>query len=109
MCRAITGAFTGLRADGTGGLPRNSPSCTARAQGGRRPVLGRTMRSPMDELVFTAHSQHAVAEMQALGDDTAARITDSPALTEMLRRPEAPTRQCSRAALPIAPGNQPRS
>jgi hypothetical protein len=56
------------------------------------------MRSPMDELVFAAHSQHAVAEMQALGDDTAARITDSPALTEMLRRPEAPTRQFSRAA-----------
>jgi len=36
---------------------------------------------------FAAHSRHAEAEMRALGDDMAARITDSPALTELLRPP----------------------
>ena len=41
MCQAITGAFAGLRADGTAGLPRNlavlhSPA----AHAGCRPVLG---------------------------------------------------------------------
>jgi hypothetical protein len=45
----------------------------------------RTMRSPMGELYFAAHSRHAEAEMRALGADTAARITDSPALAELLR------------------------
>jgi ATP/maltotriose-dependent transcriptional regulator MalT len=45
----------------------------------------RTTRSPMGELAFAAHSRHAEAEMQALGDDMAARITDSPALTKLLR------------------------
>jgi hypothetical protein len=50
----------------------------------------RTMRSPMGELCFAAHSRHAGAEMRALGDDMAARITDSPALTELLRPPAAP-------------------
>jgi hypothetical protein len=39
----------------------------------------------MGELAFAAHSRHAEAEMRALGDDMAARITDSPALTELLR------------------------
>ena len=39
----------------------------------------------MGELCFAAHSRHVRAEMQALGDDMAARITDSPALTELLR------------------------
>jgi hypothetical protein len=43
------------------------------------------MRSPMGELWFAGHSRHAGAEMRALGDDMAARITDSPALTELLR------------------------
>jgi len=86
MCRAITGAFAGLRADGTAGLPRNlavlhSPALMAVAVR----YWARTMRSPMGELAFAAHSRHAEAEMRALGDDTAARITDSPALTELLR------------------------
>jgi 2-dehydropantoate 2-reductase len=86
MCRAITGAFGGLRGDGIVGLPRNlavlhSPALRAVAVR----YWARTMRSPMGELAFAAHSRHAQAEMQALGDDMAARITDSPALTELLR------------------------
>jgi 2-dehydropantoate 2-reductase len=86
MCRAITGAFGSLRADGTAGLPRNlavlhSPALRAVAVR----YWARTMRSPMGELAFAAHSRHAEAEMRALGDDMAARITDSPALTELLR------------------------
>jgi 2-dehydropantoate 2-reductase len=89
MCRAITGAFAGLRADGAAGLPRNlavlhSPALRAVAVR----YWARTMRSPMGELAFAAHSRHAEAEMRALGDDTAARITDSPALTELLRPAE---------------------
>ena len=86
MCRAITGAFAGLRGDGTAGLPRNLAIL-------HRPALravavrywARTMRSPMGELAFAAHCRHAEAEMRALGDDMATRITDSPALTELLR------------------------
>jgi 2-dehydropantoate 2-reductase len=86
MCRAITGAFAGLRADGTTGLPRNlavlhSPALRAVAVR----YWARTMRSPMGELAFAAHSRHAEAEMRALGDDIAARITGSPALTKLLR------------------------
>jgi 2-dehydropantoate 2-reductase len=86
MCRAITGAFSGLRADGIAGLPRNlgvlhSPALRAVAVR----YWARTMRSPMGELAFAAHSRHAEAEMRALGADMAARITDSPALTELLR------------------------
>ena len=86
MCRAITGAFAGLRADGTAGVPRNlavlhSPALRAVAVR----YWARTMRSPMGELAFAAHSRHAEAEMRALGDDMAARITDSPALTKLLR------------------------
>jgi len=86
MCRAITGAFGSLRADGTDGLPRNlavlhHPALRAVAVR----YWARTMRSPMGELAFAAHSRHAEAEMRALGADTAARVTDSPALTELLR------------------------
>jgi 2-dehydropantoate 2-reductase len=85
MCRAITGAFAGLRADGTAGLPRNlavlhSPALRAVAVR----YWARAMRSPMGELAFAAHSRHAEAEMRALGEDMAARITDSPALTQLL-------------------------
>jgi hypothetical protein len=49
----------------------------------------RAMRSPMGELCFAAHSRHARAEMLALGNDVAARITGSPAVAELLgpRRP----------------------
>jgi 2-dehydropantoate 2-reductase len=86
MCQAITGAFAGLRGQGTAGLPRNlavlhSPLLKAVAVR----YWARTMRSPMGELCFAGHSRHAEAEMRALGDDMAARITSSPALTELLR------------------------
>src|SRR5580693_7865380 len=86
MCRAITGSFAGLRAEGAAGLPRNlavlhSPALRAVAVR----YWARTMRSPMGELAFAAHSRHAEAEMRALGDDMAARITGSPALTKLLR------------------------
>ena len=88
MCQAITGAFAGLRGQGTAGLPRNlavlhSPLLKAVAVR----YWARTMRSPMGELCFAGHSRHAEAEMRALGDDMVARITTSPALTELLRPP----------------------
>jgi 2-dehydropantoate 2-reductase len=86
MCRAITGAFSGLRGQGTAGLPRNLAVLHSPLL---KPVAvrywARTMRSPMGELCFAGHSRHAEAEMRALGDDMAARITSSPALTELLR------------------------
>jgi 2-dehydropantoate 2-reductase len=86
MCQAITGAFAGLRGQGTAGLPRNlavlhSPLLKAVAVR----YWARTMRSPTGELCFAGHARHAEAEMRALGDDMAARITSSPALTELLR------------------------
>jgi ketopantoate reductase len=91
MCQAITGAFAALRTDGTAGLPRNlavlhSPLLKAVAVR----YWARTMRSPTSELCFAAHSRHAEAEMRALGQDVAARITNSPALTELLRPAHAP-------------------
>jgi hypothetical protein len=43
------------------------------------------MRSPMGELCFAAHCRHAETEMRALARDVAAPITDSPAVTELLR------------------------
>jgi len=86
MCQAITGAFAGLRGQGTAGIPRNLALLHSPLL---RPVAvrywARTMRSPMGELCFAAHSRHAEAEMRALGDDMSARITSSPALTELLR------------------------
>jgi 2-dehydropantoate 2-reductase len=90
MCRAITEAFAALRASGTGGRPRNLAvlhSPLLRAVAVR--YWARTMRSPMGELCFAAHSRHAQAEMRALGNDVAARITGSPAVAELLgpRRP----------------------
>jgi 2-dehydropantoate 2-reductase len=86
MCQAITEAFAGLRSQGTAGLPRNLAvlhSPLLRAVAVR--YWARTMRSPMGELCFAGHSRHAEAEMHALGDDVAARITTSAALTELLR------------------------
>jgi 2-dehydropantoate 2-reductase len=85
MCQAITEAFAALRASGTAGLPRNlavlhSPLLKVVAVR----YWARTMRSPTGELCFAAHTRHAPAEMRALGYDTAARITTSPALTELL-------------------------
>jgi 2-dehydropantoate 2-reductase len=86
MCQAITEAFAALRASGTAGLPRNLAvlhSPLLRAVAVR--YWARTMRSPMGELCFAAHCRHADAEMRALGHDVAARITNSPALAELLR------------------------
>jgi 2-dehydropantoate 2-reductase len=85
MCRAITEAFASLRADGTSGLPLNLSIL-------HRPLLravavrywARTMRSPACELCFAAHCRHSGAEMRAVGRDVAARITDSPALAQLL-------------------------
>jgi 2-dehydropantoate 2-reductase len=85
MCRAITQAFAALRADGTAGLPRNLAvlhSPPLRAVAAR--YWARTMRSPTGELCFAAHSRHAEAEMRALGYDVMARITNAPALAELL-------------------------
>jgi 2-dehydropantoate 2-reductase len=86
MCQAITEAFAALRASGTAGLPRNLAVLHSPLL---RPVAvrywARTMRSPMGELGFAAHTRHAAAEMRALGHDTAARVTNSPALAELLR------------------------
>jgi 2-dehydropantoate 2-reductase len=96
MCQAITQAFAALRADGTAGLPRNlavlhSPLLRALAVR----YWARTMRSPMGELCFAAHSRHAEAEMRTLGYDVAARVTDSPALAELLNDRSAPSRDRS--------------
>jgi 2-dehydropantoate 2-reductase len=86
MCKAITGAFAGLRGQGTAGIPRNLAVLHSPLL---KPVAvrywARAMRSPMGELCFASHSRHAEAEMRALGDDMAARITSSPDLTELLR------------------------
>ena len=90
MCRAITQAFAALRTGGTAGLPRNLAvlhSPPLRAVAAR--YWARTMRSPTGELCFAAHSRHAEAEMRALGDDVAARITNAPALAELLNDPSA--------------------
>ena len=85
MCQAITGAFAALRTSGTAGLPRNLALLHSPLL---RPVAvrywARTMRSPTGELCFAAHCRHAEAEMRALGQDMAARITGSPALAELL-------------------------
>ena len=90
MCRAITEAFAALQANGTAGLPRNLAVLHS-------PLLrmvavrywARAMRSPMGELCFAAHARHAEAEMRALGRDVEATIPGSPAVTELLARPEA--------------------
>ena len=84
MCQAITEAFTALRAVGTAGLPRNlavlhNPMLKAIAVR----YWARTMRSPMGELCFAAHSRHAEAEMRALAHDVEAWIPGSSAIAEL--------------------------
>jgi 2-dehydropantoate 2-reductase len=85
MCEAITEAFAALRASGTAGCPRN---LAVLQSPWLRPVAvrywARTMRSPMGELCFAAHSRHATGEMQALARDVSAQISGAPALTELL-------------------------
>lgn len=85
MCQAITEAFAALRAGGTAGLPRNLAVLHTPLL---RPVAvrywARTMRSPIGELCFAAHSRHAEAEMRALGDDVPTRFSVSSAVGELL-------------------------
>lgn len=89
MCAAVTEAFAALRRSGVTGLPRNlavlhSPRLTAVAVR----YWARTMRSPMGELCFAAHSRHAGAEMRALGDQVIRRLeNESPTthLSQLLR------------------------
>src|ERR1035437_6077561 len=103
MSRAITEAFAALRASGTGGRPRNLAvlhSPLIRAVAVR--YWARTMRSPMGELCFAAHSRHAQAEMRALGNDVAARIPGSPAVAELLGpRHPAVRLWCARLRYPL--------
>src|SRR6202034_921350 len=79
MCQAITGAFAGLHSQGTAGRPRNLSVLHSPLL---KPVAvrywARTMRSPMGELCFAAHSRHAEAEMRALADQVICRIGNAP-------------------------------
>jgi 2-dehydropantoate 2-reductase len=86
MCAAVTEAFAALRGAGVAGLPRNLAVL-------HNPLLkpvavrywARTMRSPMGELCFAAHSRHAEAEMRGLGDRVTARLGDSLAVGHLRR------------------------
>ncbi|HEY2650473.1 MAG TPA: 2-dehydropantoate 2-reductase N-terminal domain-containing protein [Solirubrobacteraceae bacterium] len=75
MCRAITDGFRALRTQGVAGLPRNLAVLHSRAL---QPVAvrywARSMRSPMGELAFAAHSRHAQPEMRALARDVLAAV-----------------------------------
>lgn len=84
MCAAVTEAFAALRRTGVTGLPRNlavlhHPLMKAVAVR----YWARTMRSPMGELCFAAHSRHAEPEMRALGDQVTARLAHSPATSHL--------------------------
>jgi 2-dehydropantoate 2-reductase len=86
MCAAVTEGFAALRRAGVSGLPRNLAILHA-------PLLrvvavrywARTMRSPMGELCFAAHSRHAQAEMRDLAAHLVERIGNTPG-TGNLRR-----------------------
>jgi 2-dehydropantoate 2-reductase len=86
MCHAITEAFTGLRRLRINGLPRNLAFLHNRLL---IPVAvrywARTMRSPMGELAFAAHTRHAAAEMRGLADDLVDRLPDLAAVPRLLR------------------------
>jgi 2-dehydropantoate 2-reductase len=74
MCRSIEEGFAALKRTGTSGLPGNLRTL-------HRPFLrpvavrywARTMRSPMGELCFAAHSRRAEPEMRALAADAIER------------------------------------
>jgi 2-dehydropantoate 2-reductase len=91
MCAAVTEAFAALRRVGVAGLPRNLAVL-------HHPMLkpvavrywARTMRSPMGELYFAAHSRHAQAEMRALGDQVTARLATSPRTSHLRQLLNAP-------------------
>lgn len=80
MCAAVTEGFAALRRAGISGLPRNLAIL-------HTPLLrmvavrywARTMRSPMGELCFAAHSRHGQAEMQDLAAHLVERIGNAPA------------------------------
>ena len=79
MCTAVTEAFAALRRMDVAGRPRNlavlhSPLLKPLAVR----YWARTMRSPMGELCFAAHSRHAEAEMRALGGHVYRRVADDP-------------------------------
>lgn len=91
MCRAITEGFRALRNQGVAGLPRNLALLHARAL---QPVAvrywARSMRSPMGELAFAAHSRHAEPEMRAVARDVLSRLGHDDrqdALRELLTAP----------------------
>lgn len=93
MCRAVTEGFAALRDQHVQGLPRNLAVLHHRTM---RPIAvrywARTMRSPMGELAFAAHSRHAQAEMRAVAADVLARVAPDdavPALRELLTPPTA--------------------
>jgi 2-dehydropantoate 2-reductase len=77
MCQSIEEGFTALDRRGVSGLPRNLRLLHRPAL---RPVAvrywARTMRSPMGELCFAAHSRHAEPEMRALAADAVRRVGD---------------------------------
>lgn len=84
MCAAVAEAFAALRRMAVTGLPRNlavlhSPLLTAVAVR----YWARTMRSPMGELCFAAHSRHAEAEMRALGDQLISRLRNESRTTHL--------------------------
>ena len=77
MCQAITEGFSALRADHVRGLPRNLAILHNRFLA---PIAIRywahTMRTPMGELAFAAHSRHAETEMRALAHEVLLRVGD---------------------------------
>jgi 2-dehydropantoate 2-reductase len=86
MCRAIEEGFRALRAQAVGGLPRNLRVL-------HTPLLrpfavrywSRTMRSPVGEQCFAAHSRHARDEMDALAHVVLARLQDRAHLDHLRR------------------------
>jgi 2-dehydropantoate 2-reductase len=77
MCQAISEGFSALRADHVPGLPRNLAILHNRFLA---PIAIRywahTMRTPMGELAFAAHSRHAETEMRALAHEVLLRVGD---------------------------------
>jgi 2-dehydropantoate 2-reductase len=79
MCTAVTEAFAALRRMDVAGRPRNLAVLHSSLL---KPLAvrywARTMRSPMGELCFAAHSRHAEAEMRALGGHVYRQVADDP-------------------------------
>jgi 2-dehydropantoate 2-reductase len=91
MCHAICGGFRALRAEHVRGLPTNLAFLHSRLL---TPVATRywahTMRTPMGELAFAAHSRHAETEMRALAHDVLVRLANGEQ-PKALRRLLAPS------------------